>query len=1036
MGKRFTDLFIDRPVLATVVSLLILLVGLRAYMSLTVRQYPESNKAVIVVQTVYTGASAELIKGFITTPLEKVIASADGIDYIESTSRQGVSIINVHLDLNYPPYKALTQITSKVNQVRSDLPQDALAPTLEVQVGDTTASMYMSFTSKSMTPSEITDYLYRVVVPELSAIAGVQSAAVLGGAPFAMRIWLEPDKLAAYGLTAADIYARLQANNYLAAVGQTKGNLVRVTFDAATTVHDVESFSNLVVKEVGASTVTLGEVAEIDLGAESYATSAIFNGRKGPFIGVKVLPTANALTVIEAVREKFPEIVAAFPPALDGVIVYDATKYIEDAIKEVAKTLGEALLIVTVVIFLFLGSLRTVVIPIVAMPLSLIGAGIVMMILGFSVNLLTLLGLVLAIGLVVDDAIIVVENIHRHMEGERISPYQAAIRGTRELALPIVAMSITLIAVYLPIGFIGGLTGNLFAEFAFTVAGAVFISGIVALTLSPMLCSKVLKPESEGGGSRFAHWLDRRFETLRGWYARRLHATLDYRPVTYVFAATILASCYFLFTNTATELAPYEDQGILFISATAQPNASLNQTEFYTQKMHDVFFSFPETDDQFLINGFSFNGLAPFHAVSGMKLKPWSERDRTPAQLRPLVTAKLGKIAGLQAAVFMPAPLPGASGLPVQFVIGTTAPPEELLPVAQEMAKRARESGLFLYSDIGLKFDRPQIQLHIDRDKAAALGLTMRDIGTNLGAMLSGAYVNRFSIQGRSYKVIPQVVRAERISPEQLRNYYIRAENGELVPMSSVVSLEPIVQPRKLTRFQQLNATILTAIPLPGVTQGQALAFLKAQAAEVFPDNFRADYAGQSRQYMSESGALVTTFFFAVIVIFLVLAAQFESFRDPAIILVSVPMSISGALVFLMLGFATINIYTQVGMITLIGLISKHGILIVEFANQLQRTEGLDKRAAIEKAAGIRLRPILMTTAAMVAGVMPLILAGGAGAASRFSIGLVIATGMAIGTLFTIFVVPAMYMLLGGEHAQEHEHRGLAEQGESAPQPS
>jgi multidrug efflux pump len=1017
----FTDIFIRRPVLATVISLLILLVGLRAYFELTVRQYPQSDQAVVTVQTIYVGADAELVKGFITTPLEKEIASADGIDYLESTSAQSVSVINARLELNYDPVAALTQITSKVNKVRSELPEGSEDPVIDVQVGETTASMYMSFTSEVMESNQITDYLDRVVVPELSTVAGVERAEILGGRRFAMRIWLDPERLAAYDMTPAEVRLKLTQNNFLAAVGRTKGDMISVALDADTDLSNEEEFRDLVLRESRGTLVRLGDVARVELGAENYDSSAINTGRRGPFIGVTVLPQANELTVIQGVRERFPELRAQFPEGLEGEILYDATEYIEDAIGEVVFTLGLALAIVTFVIFLFMGSLRSVLVPALAIPLSLIGVGMAMLMLGFSINLLTLLALVLAIGLVVDDAIIVVENIHRHIENG-MKPFDAAIRGARELGTAIIAMSLTLIAVYLPIGFTGGLTGSLFTEFAFTLAGAVFISGIVAITFSPMLSSRVLKPDAGNNGG-FAHWLDKRFDRLKDLYESRLHNSLDYRPATYVFAATVLVSCYFLFATAESELAPTEDQSILFVQAVAQPNASLRMLEQYTEEMAERYKEFPEYTRYFLVNGFGGGAVAATNqAISGVQLVPWGERERSQMEIKPELQETLRQVAGLDVAVFELPPLPGSGGgLPIQFVIGATAEPDRMRETVDEIARRAQESGLFVYTDLDLKFDRPQVEVRIDREAVADLGLTMSDVGSDLATMLGGNFVNRFAIQGRAYEVTPQVRRADRLNPEQLKNYYLRGADGGMVPISAVVSLDKTVEPRNLKRFQQLNAATLGAVPAPGVTMGQALAFLERTAAEVLPRDYKTDYAGQSRQFVEEGNTLVITFFFAVIMIFLVLAAQFESFRDPVIMLVTVPMSVAGALLFITLGFTTINIYTQVGLITLIGLISKHGILIVQFANQLQRDEGLSRRQAVERAAGLRLRPILMTTASTVFGVMPLILATGAGAAARFSMGLVIVSGMSIGTLFTLFVVPAVYVLLAKDHSAERE---------------
>jgi multidrug efflux pump len=1012
---RFTDIFIRRPVLSMVISLLIFLVGIRAFTLLNVREYPKMSNAQVTVTTLYPGASADVVRGFITTPLESVIAEAQGIDYLQSVSVESTSLITANLVLGYDPTKALTEITSKVNSVRNQLPAAAEVPTLDIKVGQTTDDMYLGFYSDVLKANQITDYLLRVVQPRLATIEGVQKAEVLGAHRFAVRVWLKPDRMAALGVAPADVRTVLAANNFLAAAGQTKGALTSVNFVASTDLHSIQGFRDLIVKRVGNTIVHLSQIADVELGAESYDTDVQFNGKSATFIGIQSAPDANSLDVIKRVRAALPDIEARLPPGMQMDVPYDATKYITDSIDEVVKTLAETLAIVIVVIFLFMGSFRAVSVPVVAMPLSLVGVGIVMLVMGYSINLMTLLAIVLAIGLVVDDAIIVVENVERHIR-QGASPFNAAIQGARELGFPVIAMSITLVAVYAPIGLMGGLTGNLFSEFAFTLAGTVIISGIVALTLSPMMSARFLRAQERG---RFVLFLDRSFERLRGRYERLLHGSLDYRPVTYVFALAVLTSCYFLFQNTQRELAPTEDQGLILAKADAAANANLDQTMKYTAQITTAFQSFPETGAMFQLNGAGGGGAAATgnSAIAGLVLKPWSERSRSQMQLLPLVQQKLSGISGLQAAAFAMPPLPGAaSGLPVQFVIGTTEDELSLNGVAQQLLARARSSGLFMFANTDLKIDKPVTHIVIDRAKAALLGLDMSEVGSDLSVMLGGNYVNFFSMQGRSYKVIPQVQRVSRLTPGQIRNYYIRASNGAMVPLSTIVRLESDVVPEQISRFQQLNAATISAVPMPGVSQGDALDYLQAQAAQILPRGYSIDYAGESRQYVQAGSSLVLTFFFAIVIIFLVLAAQFESFRDPLITLISVPMSISGALIFLTIGLATVNIYTEIGLITLIGLISKHGILIVQFANQLQIEEGIDKRAAIERAASVRLRPILMTTAAMVVGVIPLILATGAGAISRFDMGLVIATGMTIGTLFTLFVVPAMYMLLAIDH--------------------
>jgi multidrug efflux pump len=1013
---NFTDIFIRRPVLASVVSLLILFVGLRSVSLLNVRQYPVSNSAIVTVTTIYTGASADLIQGFITTPLEKQIASADGIDYIESSSAPSASTITVHLVLNYDPNAAVAQVISKIDKVRSQLPSGALPPTIDVQVGETTAAMYLSFSSDQLDSNQITDYLTRVVQPKLASISGVQSAQILGARVFAMRIWLKPDRLAAYGLSPAQVSAALVANNALAAVGATKGSYISVNMNAATDLHTANEFKRLVVKQQNGAIIRLGDVADVVLGAESYDTVVRFSGESATFIGISVLPTANSLDVIDRVKVAIPQIRDQLPAGLQVTVPYDSTAYIHDAINEVMRTLVEALLIVIVVIFLFLGSVRSVIIPIVAMPLSLIGACFLMLAMGFTINLLTLLAMVLAIGLVVDDAIVVVENIHRHME-EGMGPLDAALKGARELGGPVVAMTITLAAVYAPIGFQGGLTGTLFREFAFTLVGAVIISGVVALTLSPMMCSRLLRHDAEKRG--FAYHLDVAFESMRARFEALLASVMRTWPVMLIVPVVALAILWPFYSMTKQELAPDEDQGIIIALSTGAPDANVDQTAIYGSQVEKIFRSFPETRNVFqlfgAISSSASSGVANT-AIGGMVFKPWSERKRGTIELLPQVTAKLSTIAGFKTAAFLRPSLPGGgSGLPVQFVVLSTDTPEHMAQVADVLVANAMQSGLFAYADSNLKLDQPQGDLVIDRDKAAALGVNMQEVANDVGSLLGGAYVNYFNIQGNSYKVIPQVERVGRLNPQQLSDYYVGTGNGPLVQLSTFASIRFEVQPQTLNHFQQLNSATVSLATRSGVSQGQALEYLRSQASKLFPQGYTMDYGGQSRQYVQEGSSLVLAFAFGAIIIFLVLAAQFESFRDPLIILLgSVPMTLAAALAFLFLGFSTINIYTQVGFITLVGLISKHGILIVQFANQLQE-EGMEKLPAIKHAAGVRLRPILMTTAAMVLGTVPLVIATGAGAASRYAMGIVIVTGMTVGTFFTLFVVPSVYMLIASD---------------------
>jgi hydrophobe/amphiphile efflux-1 (HAE1) family protein len=1026
---QFTDIFIKRPVLATVVSLLILLVGAQAGFKLPIRQYPELYNTTITVMTAYPGANADLIQGFITVPIQQAVASAEGIDTITASSTQNVSTVTLNLKLDADPDRAMTDVLSKVAQVKRILPREANDSVVTKQTGEGYALLYMSFNSKVMNGSQISDYLNRVVQPRLQTIDGVANAEILGGQTFAMRIWLDPDRMASLGVTPLDIRAALANNNFTTAAGQVKGDFVQTNIDAKTSIDNPAAFGKLVVMSRGDSLVRLSDVAEIELGPQSADSSSVFDGLKAVFIGVYATPTANPLTVITKVRKAFPEIQKELPPGLDAAIAYDATNFIRASLWEVVKTLGEAALIVIVVIFLFLGNLRSTIIPIVTIPLSLIGVLGMLLALGYSINMMTLLALVLAIGLVVDDAIVVVENIHRHIE-EGMRPMDAAIKGAREILYPIIAMTITLAAVFVPIGFVSGLTGALFKEFAFTLAGAVLVSGIVAITLSPMMCSRLLKAESAGGGGRFTRFLDRRFDGLKRRYERRLTSSLNYRPVTMLVLAGLIAGTGLMYMTTSRQLAPEEDQGILFTIVKTPQYANLDYLEDATDKLYSVFSTVPEKEHVFTING-----MGDVHqAFSGILLKPWGERSRNQAAVLQDLSPRIDSLATAQAFTFSPPALPGSTGgPPVQFVITTTRDFRELADVLADVEKSAKESGLFIFTDSDLRFETPQIEIHIDADKANRLGISMADIGASLATLLGGNYVNLFDLYGRSYQVIPQVPRDYRLDESWLTRYQIRTASGALVPLSNVASITRTVQPNSLTNFQQLNSATLSAVPFPGRTVGEAIDFLKTRA-ESFPEGFSYDFQGESRQFVQEGNTLVYTFVFALIVIFLVLAAQYESFRDPFIILVALPASMFGALIPLNAGLASINIYTQIGLVTLIGLISKHGILMVDFANKLQIGQRLTRRAAIEQAAATRLRPILMTTAAMVVAMVPLLIAKGAGAASRFDIGLVIASGMLIGTMFTLFVTPAVYTYIAKDYRKQRAaERSVSPDGPARP---
>ncbi|MGN1286571.1 MAG: multidrug efflux RND transporter permease subunit [Bradyrhizobium sp.] len=1004
----FTDIFIKRPVLSVVVSLLILLIGLRAAMVLPIRQYPNLSNTVVTITTSYPGASPELINGFITTPIEQAVASAEGVDYMTSNSVLGTSTIQVYVKLNHDPNQALTEVLAKVNSVKYLIPKEAFDPVVTKATGDTIAVMYLGFSSEELTGSAISDYLTRVVQPVLSTVDGVASADILGGQTFAMRVWLDPTRMAGRGVSPNDVAAAIAANNFQAAAGQTKGFFIVSNVSANTDLQNIDQFKRMIVKAKDGGFVRIEDIATVELAAQSTDASVAFNGEHAIFIGIKATPQGNPLTLVKGVRALFPDLERNLPPSMKMKVAYDSTKFIQSSIDEVEKTLTEAVLIVVVVIFLFLASLRSVIIPVVTIPLSLIGVCILMLAAGFSFNLLTLLAMVLAIGLVVDDAIVVVENIHRHLE-EGLPPVQASLKGAREIVGPVVSMTITLAAVYAPIGFLGGVTGTLFREFAFTLAGSVIVSGVIALTLSPMMCSVFLKSAEEG---RFSRLVNRVFGALTRAYGRQLDRSLDYRPITALFAVTILGLVGFLYMHIQKELAPQEDQGIVFAVTKAPKYANIDYIDFYGDKMDKEFQKFPETDLRFILNGIT----GPQGGFAGMLLKPWDERKRSAQTLQPLVQNELSKIEGVSAFAFSLPPLPGGpGGLPVQMVISSTAGFQQVFDQMNKLKAAARKSGLFIVTDSDLDFNQPVVRVKVDRSKASDLGITMQQIGGALATLLGGNYVNRFNLEGRSYQVIPQVPRASRLAPESFDNYYVPTATGQLVRLSTVVSVETGVDPNALTHYNQLNSSTFQAVPMPGVSMGQAVEFLQGEAKKL-PSGFSYDFLADSRQYVHEGNQLLVTFAFAIIIIFLVLAAQFESLRDPFVIMISVPMAIVGALIPLFFGVATMNIYTQVGLLTLVGLITKHGILMVEFANELQLNEGLDRRSAIEMSARIRLRPILMTTAAMVTGLLPLLTASGAGAASRFSIGLVVVAGMTIGTLFTLFVLPAVYMTIATDH--------------------
>ncbi|HSX85202.1 MAG TPA: efflux RND transporter permease subunit [Cellvibrio sp.] len=1016
---KFTDIFIQRPVIAIVVSLLILIAGIQAGSSLSVRQYPRSDVAMITINTVYVGANAELVRGFVTTPIERAIASAGGIDYIASQSAMGLSTIRVHLQLNYDPLRAMTEISAKVNQVRGDLPPEAEVPALTIESADSQfAAAYLSFSSQILEQNQITDFLTRSVQPRLTAIAGVQKADVLGGRTFAMRIWLKSEKMAALNVTPSEVRQALASNNVQAAIGQTRGAYTQVNLRADTDLKHVEDFRQLIVRNTGEGVIRLADIADVVLGAENYDAEVNFSGETAVFMGVWVAPNANSLEVMKAVTKEMEAIQAELPTGLSGVVAYDATKYIDAAIIEVIKTLSETLLIIVVVLFLFLGFSRSVFIPIVAIPLSLVGALFIMQVFGFSLNLLTLLSIVLSVGLVVDDAIVMVENIERHIE-EGMKPFQAAITAARELGGPIIAMTVTLISVYVPIGLIGGLTGTLFREFAITLAGAVTISAVVAITLSPMLGSRMLKPHQKVTAP-----LAGVFDRFQKFYSRKLDVTLNSRSGIYVFWAGIALLCFPLYMFSAKELAPMEDQGVIFGIVDAPANSTLDQSSYYGKLVNQIFMEVPETDFTFQIN-------FPTGGFSGMVAKPWEERDRSVFEIMPELQQKLANVPGVRILPITPPPLPGGGDFPVEFVVASTAESKEIYEYALQLQQVMNASGTFPFTLIDMKVDQPEYQFSIDREKVADLGLNLQTVTHDLGTLLGGGYVNRFNMAGQSYKVIPQVKRVERLTPDDLNKLYITGADGQMIRLDQIATMTHVTAPRTINRMQQLNAVKISGVTIKPL--GETLEYLQEEAAKILPKGYSIDYTGESRQLDREGNTFLPALMLALLMIFLVLAAQYNSFRDPIVILAgSVPLAIFGALLFTFFkmpmpmpfftdGFSsTLNIYSQVGLVTLVGLIARNGILVVEFANKMQE-KGMSKIEAVREASVIRLRPVLMTSIATVAGHAPLIFASGPGAEARNAIGLVLVFGMAIGTVFTLFVLPSVYVLLAKDHQKDKQ---------------
>jgi len=1006
-ATRFTDVFIRRPVLAIVVSLSILLIGAAALVSLPIRQYPNLESATIIVTTSFPGATQDVMQGFVTTPIAQAIATASGIEYLTSESAQGSSTVKAKLKLNANADRAMTEVLAKVQQVKYRLPEGVSDPAITKLTDGASGVQYISFSSNEMDIPAITDFASRVAQPMLTAIPGVASADIHGGQPLAMRIWIDPDKLAARGLTAGDVAAALRANNVQAAPGQLKGGGTVTNITAATDLTSVAEFRNMVIKTGKDGLVRLGDVATPELGGQNYNSDARFSGNRAVIIEIKPTPDGNPLDIVRASEPILKELQRVAPPGMVVSNAFDVGHFVNAAIDEVKHTLIEAILIVVLVIYLFLGSVRAVIIPVVTIPLSLIGTAVLMLAMGFSLNLLTFLAMVLAIGLVVDDAIVVVENIHRHIE-EGLSPFEAALVGAREIVNPVIAMTITLAAVYAPIGLMGGLTGSLFREFAFTLAGSVVVSGVIALTLSPMMTAGLLSSKTSTG--KFAHAIEHMFETLSQRYARAVQYTLAARSAVLLVAVAMVVAIVVLFMGSQRELAPQEDQGYVFAMARAPQYADLEYTAAATSEVEAIYRTLPEYTDSWFIDGTGGQNTS----FGGVILADWDKRKRTSDDIQNELYMRFGDVRSAFVNAFQPTALPAASdGLPFQMVVRAPAEFSDIYAEVEKLKMAAWRSGLFVFVDSDLAFDSPSAHVSIDAAKAGEVGVTMQAIADTLATLVGENYVNRFNFHEQSYDVIPQVREENRLTPDNLGGYYVRAKSGAMIPLSTVVHVQMRAQANRLPQFNQMNSSTLSAVIKPGVTMGQAVEFF---AAQPLTPGMQLDWMGDSRQYIKEGNRLTVSFGFALVVIFLVLAAQYESFRDPLVILVTVPLAVCGALVPLYLGFTTINIYTQIGLVTLIGLISKHGILMVAFANQIQHERGLERGAAIIEAARVRMRPILMTTAAMVTGLVPLIFASGAGANSRFAIGIVVVMGMLVGTLFTLFVLPTFYSLLAKDH--------------------
>lgn len=1003
---NFTDIFIKRPVFATVLSLIILLVGIRSYFSLSVRLFPKVNASAVTITTIYAGADSELMEGFVTTPIENALGGVDGIDYIRSVSAAGVSQITVAFQLGVDINAAVTDISSKVSSVRYALPKDINDPVVAKYDPNSNPSIYVNFSSDSITPEQVTDYVLRVIQPQIQTLPGVGSTKIWGS-DYGMRIWLDPTQMASHRVTASDVVAALNTESLQAPAGQLKSAWQVFNVKTLAEANNAQQFNEIVLNNLGGNLVKIKDIGKAELGAASTDKTAFIDGKHSVVAAIIPAPNANPLDVTTEFNKLFPKILANLPSGIRGSIFWDSSKFIEESIKEVKKTIIEACLCVIFVVLLFLGSWRSLLVPVVTIPLSLIGVCGIMFAMSYSLNTITFLALVLAIGMVVDDAIVVLENIYRHLR-EGKTPVEAAIIGAKEIQFAIIAMTFTLAAVYAPIGFLTGLVGSLFKEFAFTLASAVVISGFIALTLSPMMCSKLLNIKVLETG--LAIKVDRLAEKLMSKYREILEKLLQKRKVVFMIIPAVLLLSAIIAIFIKSELVPQEDGGYILVVGMGPTSANIDYTTNATKKFDAIYKTVPEIVSNLAVNG----DPSPNSAFSVAILKPWSQRHRTANDLIAYLQPKLWAIPEIMAFPINPPNVPGANGSPIMMVLESIGDYNRLSNIANKIVALAHNNPRLINVDIDPKFDQPQVNIDINRDKAGSLGVPISAISSTINLGLGQPTVSHFSIMGRSYDVIPQLYPEFSNKPDTLNNLYLHTSSNQMVPLSNLVTLKQSIQPQSIKHFQQLRSITISASMMPGYTLGQALDYLQTIAKQVVPKDIQIDFSGISRQFFQTSGQMTYTFLFAIIFIFLVLAAQFESFRDPFIVLFCIPLSIFGALLAMLLTGSTLNIYSQIGLLTLVGLITKHGILLVEFANQLQET-GKNIHEAIVAAAAIRLRPILMTTAAMVLGAIPLALASGAGAVSRQQMGWVIIGGMLVGTSFTLFVVPLVYTYLASK---------------------